>query len=396
MPALARADIAARDVFDIAEHVVGASTRSISSCPRRRRTRCSSPPGGRSNAARGGWSGSRRRSTSAHGRPVPRAGGGGGRRACRVLVDRCDAAAIAAEAEQLRARWSPVELAEPRRRVRRRDRRARRSPTSRSAAASDVDVVARRVLRARRPPAARLAPRPHRRAAPRRPLADRSARRTPRRPARPAPRAHRGRARDDRRQLPTVGTRRRVVAAHATRSQRYRAVLIRHRGRRRVRPHHARRGAPEPCASCASSAALSRPADARARDAIGAERGAGGVRRRTRRGRHRRGAPRPTRGTGRGPASRRARAREPAGTRAAATNAIVPPPSAPPDEVGVAGFERGRRQQVARGDQRAEPGRVFLDLGFHPVGEDLGVAVGPLAAQSSPPASPRGSCGTWV
>ena len=64
-------------------------------------------------------------------------------------------------------------------------------------------------------------------------------------------------------------------------------------------------------------------------------------------------------------------------------------------EVGVARLERGRREHVAGGDQRAETGGVRLDLGFHPVGEHLGVAVGPRARELAAGVT-AGEWGTWV
>ena len=193
------------------------------------------------------------------------------------------------------------------------DRRRRRGPRRRRRRWSRGVL-----LRARRSPAARLAPRSHRRAAPCRPVADRGPRRAARRRRRPAPRARRGRARDDRRRAEPSARVDEWVAAHADAVARYRSVLVRRS--KRAACSTSRRSARR-AASSASSCELVR------RYRGSAERCAGRDRRtarraprshRTRRGRRRPGAPTPTRGTGRGPGSRRDRARAPAGTRAAA------------------------------------------------------------------------------
>ena len=58
-------------------------------------------------------------------------------------------------------------------------------------------------------------------------------------------------------------------------------------------------------------------------------------------------------------------------------NAIVPPPSAPPTRLALRASSAGGRQEVPAGDQRAEAGRVLLDLGLDAVGERLRLAVVP-------------------
>ena len=62
---------------------------------------------------------------------------------------------------------------------------------------------------------------------------------------------------------------------------------------------------------------------------------------------------------------------------------MVPPPSAPPTRLALSASSAGGGEQVAAGDQRPEAGRVRLDLGFDPVGEGLGLARVPHAAERS-------------
>ena len=150
-------------------------------------------------------------------------------------------------------------------------------------------------------------------------------------------------------------------------------------------PSIATLGAPR-AASCARSAALSRSADRGACDRPPARR------------RVRRAPWTPPPGcadagaTNRAPASQRDRGRAPAGTRAVATR-HGPAADRAAHEVGVA-FER-RRWEVSRGDQRPEPGCLFLDHRFHAIGEHLRSRSVHVPV-SSPAASPRGECGTWV
>ena len=117
--------------------------------------------------------------------------------------------------------------------------------------------------------------------------------------------------------------------------------------------------------------------------AVVQQRGARGVPARRRRGRHRPGAPRPSRGRGRAtPVS--ARPRPGTGRKTSCwCSWAVPPPTAPPIRLALrASSSRGPEDPPGE-DPAAEAGRQALDPVLHPVGEPLAVVAVPDAADAA-------------
>ena len=198
--------------------------------------------------------------------------------------------------------------------------------------------------------------------------------------------------------LRTVGTRSTTLVRARTRT-RWRATsgVVGDRGGRRVRPRGhsapARRELRELCELCGATAtrltALTRAIAANAARAAFAPHAPctppPGCADADARNRPRTGvSARPSPGTGR--------------NTSCCENAMVPPPSAPPTRLALRASSAGGGSTWRAVIERAEPGRQCLDLGFHPVGERLGVAAVPLAGELAAGRRPRRRVvrGTWV
>ena len=208
-----------------------------------------------------------------------------------------------------------------------------------------------------------------RRAASRRSMADRGARRVARRPRRlpiassPMPCSRPGTSATSSDAQSAVDA---WIDAASRRREPLRAVRRRDRSRAVLRPRAAR---PRAASSRVARALRRYRAPDTRRDAVRPRAPRGPRWRRTRRAHRHPGVPRPNRGTGRVPASRPGRARAPAGTRAVATTPWCRRRARP-----RRGWHRAPRARAATGGaarviERAEPRRLCLDLGFHPVGE---------------------------